>query len=413
MRRSWLFVSILLVALAPSAAAQSPGQALGAVDRCTKACDSAALNGPEPKRGNESVHVVLYGHVADILNRAPMNTERPDPVREPDRRRQFPPCAEVRTGTPADVTSMSCRMVFFSSPGHVEVAGTGWRTHQQPGQAYALDLRGPTMNLYLTLSTSAATPNVGMWARLETGRFTMRGDLIAESSADLVPRRTLVSVPGDPYDAYEFEVPLRIHRPQMPGGPNATGFILTVEVHQLRTSEATVMQPWQLRVGHKFPPRLVFETATVLRTASSSMAIFQGSTYIRWSVESALGTYNVRDDQLRLVPTGTTLLPPEALEIVSKRRTVDHDGHFKPMNITWRLNHTQHRLDDGTYELLASIPTLDGAYLLEEGFSFQVRNGKPVLKAIEFQGRESPNVGPLVVVALMIAFTCWHRRQIA
>lgn len=396
--------------LAPMAAGQTGHVASG----CVRDCDPKAMNGPGYRRGEETTRLVLYGHFEDILNLAPLNTQAPDPVRERDINQGFlmPVVAtNHRLGCPSACLDFHFRnneFTMFSSPGLVEYLDEGWRTHQEPGLAADVRIEGREVLLYWYMSAHSVpnedsgsgtgatamvgvVPAVGVYARMETGRFKFQGDLIAESqdaagaAQSLAERANMVTVPGRP-DVYEFQVRMKVFQDIIPSADRANGFIVFVAPYQAKTDAvggAQFMQAdWRVRTGPEFPPRLVLAVEPTVRTEASSLSLSGGQLIVRWSVRSALGAYDLRDEALRLEAVGPTPWDPRGVDVLGLRRSVDCDGHFRPVNITWAYDLTRYPLADGRYELLASIPNLQDTYLAEERFVFDVVGGRPQVKGL-------------------------------
>jgi hypothetical protein len=395
----------MLLAPAPSAAGQSVGRALGGVDRCQEACSVEELSGGQIVEGQQPVWSILYGHVQNQLDLNPLNVQPPDPKHEPDRRLNAQLCTETRTNTPSDLHFKNCQLRLFSSPGLVEFEDAQWRIHQEPGIAYPIPLVDDTVRFYVTFSTQAASQLPQVSARLETGRFPGRGLVIAESRpADAVPRQVIAAGPGDPYDAWEVMVPLRVLRHQIPADDN--GFLLTLQYSYHEDPLADVGAPGvQLRVGAAFPPRLVYRTVEPLSTIDHEIRRWAGETYFRWSFNAALGAYNVDERRLRISSSDQASLPDEWFEHLILKRSIDHDGRFKPLRSTWKLNHTAHPLPDGEYVVTASVRDLAHSYRLDHSFTFTASNGRPDVEGeIEFKGRAVPAPGVAVLAALGLAF---------
>ncbi|MBI2077987.1 MAG: hypothetical protein HYT80_06410 [Euryarchaeota archaeon] len=397
-------VALLLLfaaaAVMPAGPAQSIGQGLGATDRCVKNCQPNDVNGPVPKTGSEPTGVILYAHMEDILILAPLNTQRPDPKKEPDSVRPLGACAATHTGTSADFKVNGCEFTMFSSPGLVEYTSDGWRTHMQPGLSYNASVASPTINAYFTLRGNPVAPNVGIYARLVSGRFPSSGQIIAESAyGAAAATRHLVSLPGDSYESWEYEVPLAVKNAIIPDTKSAAGFAVFVRVFQIGNEAATVTQPAiGLHVGAKFPPRLAFTVNEPMRTRDHSVVSYKGTAFFRWSFEAVWGSYDIDAATLAFNSTGPTHLSPEAVRHVILRRSTDMNGYFKPVNSTWSVDYNQHRLADGAYEVTASILNLQHTYRLEQKFAFDVEDGVPRIPNADIKGKGVP--APSLVVAL-------------
>lgn len=400
-------VMLLALASVPTAASE-PLQ----VEECSRECDPASVNEGRMKTGKEPVNLLLYGHFRNHLDQAPLNTQKPDPNFEVDLNVGFlMPVIDTNSdacvppqGTCADFHFKHNQFTMFSSPGFVEYLTDGsWYTHQEPGLAADAKLVGDEIRLYWYMSAHAvsgmnsnsglgataavgAMPQVGVYARMETGRFAFRGETIAasadfdENAVGSPERANMVTVPGQP-DVYEFQVKMRILKDAIPNSHLANGFIVYVNPYQVKTEaeEGTQFaQPdWRLRTGPRYPPRLVVPVEEPMKTVASSLTIFDQRLFLRWSFVSAMGSYDMKDASLALAVTGTGQVEPKAVDFINLKRSVDHDGHFKPVNATWAIDYVNFPLADGEYELTASIPNMQGTYLLTEKFAFNIVGGKP------------------------------------
>jgi hypothetical protein len=447
-------VTMFVVAAFTPAAAAEPI----AVDRCSRECDPQAINDNEVKTGKDPVNIILYGHFQNMLDNAPLNTQPPDPNFEPDLNGGFSlqtidtntdVCAPG-TQTCADFHFKNNQFTMFSSPGLVEfLSDGGWRTHQEPGLAGDAKIVGPEMRLYWYLSAHAlpgmnsgsgagatakagAMPQVGVYARMETGRFEFHGEKIAESadfdanSVGSPERANMVTLPNQP-DVYEFQVKMNVLKDTIPNSHLANGFIVYVNPYQVKTDPQEGVQfaqaDWRLRTGPLFMPRVIIPMEEPMRTLGSALSIFDERMFVRWSFISAMGSYDMRDSQLKLDVTGPAAVDPKAVDFIILKRSVDHDGHFKPVNATWAIDYLNFPMADGDYELTASIPNLQGTYLLVHKFPFKVVNGKPDVYEIgapgsapgavkETQpGGDSPGLGVAALLATIVGVAVVARRR--
>lgn len=404
---------ILLVALIvgvfvmPMAAAQPAVHQ--PVKSCTKECDPKEANGGAVKKAGETLNVILYGHFEDILNRAPLNTQPPDPIRESDLNKGFlMPIIETNTPDPTAFHFKNNEFIMFSSPGLVEFLETGWRTHQEPGLAADARIAANEFPLYWYMSSHAipnensggstggtakvgVTAQMGVYARMETGRHQFRGDVIAESADNTdiqgADRVTMITQPGAD-DVYEFRVMMQVKSKVIPSSETKNGFMVYINPYQVKNggNEASGTQlgqeSWRVRTGHKFPPRLVIPIENPMETKASSLSIFDNRLFVRWSFVSAWGSYDLRDATLQLKSTGQGKIEDKSIDHIILKRSVDHDGHFKPVNSTWAIDYVNFPLADGDYELTASIMNLQETYMLEQKFPFKVVGGKPQVEQI-------------------------------
>jgi hypothetical protein len=413
-----------IVAL-PHASAQPQG-----IAKCSAECDPKEANGGTIKKGEEITKVILYGHFEDILNMAPLNTQAPDPQREPDLNRGFPvPVIDTNTNvcvpgtqTCGDFHFKNNEFTMFSSPGLVEYLQEGWRTHQEPGLADDAEIAADSFNLYWYMSAFAVpqqsstsggasaakvgvAPQVGVFARMETGRFKFRGDVIAESSRNIDfgqgTRQNLITTPAGE-DVYEFVVPMSVKEKTIPSSEAKNGFIVFIRPYQIMSDNSDtplvqIMQAdWRVRTGPEFPPRLVIPISQPMSTRSALLNLFEDRMFVRWSFTADFGSYDMKDASLQLVSTGAEKIEPKAIDFIILKRSVDHNGHFKPVNATWAIDYRNFPLSDGSYELTASILNLQGTYQLEQKFAFTVLDGVPqvprigVARAAELAVNEGP-----------------------
>lgn len=423
--RSWVLAAAILAlasALPTPAAAQleeSGAAQLGA--GCSRQCkpQDEDVNGPAMRTGDQSAQTILYGHFQDILNRAPLNTQ-PLGEQEEDLNRGFTMPTAVGYA-PMDPTGRAYVhfennwFFMFSSPGFVEIVDGVWRTHQEPGLAEPVQIVGDQVTLYFYLSvypvpgvTSesspagntalAVMPQVALYARMETGRhvFNPKSLLLAEAdtgSGDIGPapvspaRATLVQMPGGD-EVWEFQVPMALHVNPIPSvWDGSEGYLVSVNVYQvtgdppLEKTHVT-QSDWRMRAGPSTPPRLVMEVANPLMTKSKEIVAFRENVFVRWSFASPWGSYDTDDRGLKIRVEGPGQVNPEDIKLVIIKRSVDHDGHFKPINVTWKIDHVRSVMPDGEYLVHVSIPNLQHTYQLEETFSFLMKDGAPEVKTL-------------------------------
>lgn len=411
-------IAVLMVVGPMTVVAQNP------IASCARNCDPASANGDKiPKRGTEPVKMILYGHFEDILNRAPLNTQPPHKTLETDLNAGFMmPVLDTNfdpvAGHDPNFHFKNNEFIMFSSPGLVEYldGGQGWRTHQEPGLASDAILNGDKIHLYWYMSSHVlpgqnsyqdpgrqakvgVMPQVGIYARMETGRFPFGkgAEIIAKSADHSNPgagtKINLITDPSKAEDVYEFEVEMTLApSKRIPADHTKNGFIVYINPYQIQNGEASkgtqvAQEEWRIRTGPRFPPRVVLEVVEPMITIQSSLSTFDGKLFVRWSFKSVWGSYDMRDGEL-LVPGFQGLhfmkgkVDPKSVDHVITKRSVDHDGHFKPVNATWAIDYTNYRMEDGDYEIHVSIPNLQGSYVLEETFAFTVSKGVPQVNAV-------------------------------
>ncbi len=361
----WARLSTLVAAIAllPSAASS----VIGPLDECARQCHPTDpdVNGPQPRTGDAASSAILYAHMLDLVNRAPLHLQAPSAAFEADLNRGFVmPTANTETGTPADVKFSNNWFTWFHSPGFVEFYPGETRIHAEPGLAAEVRLAGDTINLYFYLSAHAVPngnddafpgdvldlgvlPQVAIYARTETGRHPFQGTLIAEGDtgegdvANLLGgpgRATVVNVPGQP-DIWEFQVPMKIKQRVIPSvWDGVAGFITSVNVYQVNAAGVQATQAdWRVHTGADTPPRLVLSHYGALRTVSVDVDRVRGDVYVTWQILSPWGSYDLDDASLGL-QLGHRDGTVELVRPIFVERSVDHDGHFKPTRVVFRVD---------------------------------------------------------------------------
>ncbi|HLE47298.1 MAG TPA: hypothetical protein VI818_03290, partial [Candidatus Thermoplasmatota archaeon] len=389
------------------------------VASCTQECDpkDPKVNPTIPVTSGP-VKVILYAHFEDILQLAPLNTQAPDAQKETDHNQGFlMPVLDTNTGLGCaqgnclDFHFKNNEFTMFSSPGLVEYLTDGWRTHQEPGLAADTVIAASEFNLYWYMSSHVipgdkssssqggtarvgVMPQVAVYARMETGRHKFHGQIIAESLDMVDPnhatRVNMITTPSavEPKEVYEFQVKMQVKMKVIPSAESAAGFLVYINPYQIKNggnqagSTQVAQEEWRVRSGAKFPPRLVIPLDSPMATKASTLSIFEDSLFVRWSFVSALGSYDMKDASLLIRSTGPSPINVEKqIEHIILKRSVDHDGHFKPVNSTWRVDYgmqnPEFKLADGDYELTASISNLQETFLLEQKFPFKVVKGVP------------------------------------
>jgi hypothetical protein len=291
MRR--LVVAFFLLLVVPNVHAQ------GSVDRvlyCSKDCRPSDVNDPDVN--NTPVNVILYAHIQDALQRAPLNTLPPDPAQEKDVNGGFPtPTIRLRE----DVVNFENNWFYlYHLPKFVEY-GTSAANQDGP-LSYPLELVGKTIKLYWYLSPHAvpsqnssslparslgAMPNVNVYARIDTGRHPFHGSLVAEGRTSTP---IMVSLPGEDY-AYQFEVPLEIKNATVP--PDG-GFVVSINWYQFQNGENQAMQSdWRVRTGIRFAPRLVMPVGNPMKLLETESLFRAGTHYLATGLSPVFGAYDI------------------------------------------------------------------------------------------------------------------------
>jgi hypothetical protein len=412
--RAKTIVLTLLVAgvfLVPTTMAQAPGEAYRVTNCKPENCDPLAANGGQVQTGDAVVKTILYGHFEDILQSAPLNTQAPHPEKEVDQNKGFL-MPTIDTNTACEQCNLHFKnnqFEMFSSPGLVEYTAEGWRIHQEPGLAETVQIAGDTMHLYWYLSAHnvpnaptgqpagfGTVASIGVYARMETGRFSGYGELIAEGDTgtgygspqpSTDPNTypiTMYNAPGE--DAvYEFEVPMRVINPTIPSAASSQGYVVTVVPYQVKQGEEAefTQAEWRVRTGAKFPPRIVVDVANPMVTKHTLVHTYDDQLFFRWSFVSPWGSYDLDPASLEIQVDGPKQLTGADIEFIKLKHSIDHDGHFKPVNASWRYPYVANPLPPGEYTVKASVHSLQHTYLLEWSETFTVdERGVPQVDSI-------------------------------
>lgn len=410
----------------------SSAQAFQRVTTCKEFC---LPNDPDvnptlvTSEDNKPIKMILYPHFETIVQRAPLNVQLVD-VDEGSLNDGFTMLTlNTEIAEPGNVHFHNNNLVWYSSAGPVFVVEGKWTTHQEPGLAEDLTLVGENMWLYLYIAVNPvpngdddtglgpltsvdAMPAIGVYSRIETGRFSYNSQatLIAEGDTDqedpIGPGRitgcciSRVAPQDDSQSQiYQVKVPLKITEagrtipsiwPKTVGGPEGPpGFTVTTNIYQVKqkenpddgkTNEFTHWD-WRLVTGIKgaaqLTPRLVFDIEDPLVTKKAELNVFENDLFTRWSYMSPFGTVDIDPLSLRIGVTGPTEVSPDLIRLVILKFSTDHNGHFIPVNATWRFNFRQAGLVDGEYTVRVSAQNWQHTYELVEKIPFTVAGGVP------------------------------------
>jgi hypothetical protein len=203
---------------------------------------------------------------------------------------------------------------------------------------------------------------------------------------------------------------------------------VTVVPYQIKQGEDAefTQAEWRVRTGAKFPPRVVLDVANPLMTKSTWVHTYNDGLFFRWSFVSPWGSYDWDANTIEIRVDGPKSLTAADIELIKVKYSGDHDGHFKPVNITWMYDFVENPLPGGEYTLHTSLVNLQHTYQLEWTQTFTVDNrGVPQVDAIgagtgsaggpgakSGTGGESP--GPAAIVlfaALAVAALALRRRR--
>lgn len=367
MRGSRAIVLSLLL-LAPAVDAQSPPA--GHVNYCSKQCLPSQVN--DDNVTNRPTNIILYAHLIDVLQRAPLNTVPPDLGREPDVNGGFlTPTIRVRQEI---VNFQNSFFTMYHLPAFVNYDPHA--NNQDGPPAYPVRLAGGQAKAYWYLSPHAVPssnstslpvgavgvmPQVTVYARLETGRHAGHGTLIAEGTS-VAP--LLVSLPGNDY-AYEFEVPLTIKHDTI---PITDSFVFSIQWFQVRDGDREVSQAdWRIRSGVRFPNRLILPVEEPIRLLEHVSLLRDGHYYLVTTLASAFGAYDLDPFSFNMTFAGgpQPVGNPQPLFFVS--------NPLKPqtVRVVWAVP-GDNSLRAGAYEFALTVLNLQHTYRLEDRVTLEI-----------------------------------------
>lgn len=403
MRRALLWTLALL--LVPTTAAQSmpPGHVL----YCSKECLPFDVN--DEDNSNVPVNVVLYAHILDALQRAPLNVIPPDFGNEPDANDGFmTPTVKVAE----DVLWFNNNgFTMFHMPSQMRYQGDG--LNQDGPLAYTMNLskEGAKMFWYLSphvipesnstlspIGSVGVMPMVTVTATIETGRHPGYGELIARGSSSTP---IMVGLPTTDY-AYEFEIPLTVVQDRV---PPEEGFVVYVSWHQYGDDESQVAQnDWRIRSGPRFVPRVILPVENPLRLTESTSIYRAGTHYLVTDITSLFGAYDLNPFSLNMTFNDGPMAAgkPQPIYYFPNSR-VPHT-----VRIVWALppeSPENPGLKAGTYEFNLAASNLWGTYVL---------NATVPLDILQFTSAKSKTPGPelpLLLVGLAALAVVLRRRD--
>jgi hypothetical protein len=300
MRRALAWTLALLVI--PTTVAQGP-PVPGHVLYCSRDCLPHDIN--DDNRTNVPINVVLYAHIFDALQRAPLNVIPPDLGREPD----------VNAGFMTPTLKVEKEVLWFDNngftlfhmPTFTKFEGDG--LNQDGPLAYPLKVGADGGRLFWYLSPHAvpqsnssataigslgAMPLVTVKVRVETGRHPGYGTLIASGSSSTP---AVLGLPASDY-VYEFEVPLEFVLKEIP--PDE-GFVVHVSWSQYGENGAQVAQSdWRIRSGPRFAPRLILSVENPLMLSEVNSIYRAGTHYLVTDITSLFGAYDLNPFSLNM-----------------------------------------------------------------------------------------------------------------
>ena len=416
-------LGLLLVALAlllPSGVAQSVG----------------GLAPPPEDIGyaGGTVTVPLYGHIYDLLQPVPINTQ---PMIELDLARGFGTPGVSGAG-PAQTTNF---MRFYSSPGLVEYNVTDEnglpRYHPERGLSFDA-LLDTSQNLwgYWYMGAKAADapqagqtdgPEAGVLAAL-TVRMTVRlgddigadldaGDIVAQGQTTLAPDQWLVN--GAPR-----EIQIDLGPPQMDRIPGNASFNVKVEWFNAESPDGetqVVQRDWVVHTGLSNPNRIELGVTNPLAMYTvRPTPVGLDKIAVRALMNSPWGNYDVDIASVRISIEGPSV--PRSLSAPQViQRSFEHNHHYEPVELTWTWPYQQDSAAAGDYMVTVTGSNLAGTASVTKTATFTIpesgraigydEQGNVVQASAVDEANDTP-APPLsaLLVVVMVAATLWRRR---
>jgi hypothetical protein len=350
------------------------------------------------------VEVKLYGHVFDLLNKVPINTQAPADL---DLSRNFG-LPTVRTG--AQNLDTQNYLYLYSTPGLVhynvsqdEFGNKGPRLHNERGIAMDLEL-DPAVDIiaYWYMSAdSLSLRTVGLQAPQDAGvlpqlhvRATMRiGDKIGSDldAGDIIARgETVVDILVTPNDPKVYEVKINMGRSQKEIVPAKDAFNVKFEWYQVKDDPSGlefVERDWELHTGIKYPNRVEVSVRNPVVLQDIHPQFVGDKLVIHNYLNSPLGNYDVDSSTVTVKVEG----PSEAKHLsqpVIVQRTWEHNHHFDAVTITYLWDYREDNALPGEYKITTSAWNLQHTAMAEKVAHFYIDEGGKAGKAIAASGDE-------------------------
>ncbi|MBW3584124.1 MAG: hypothetical protein KY455_13620 [Euryarchaeota archaeon] len=344
----------------------------------------------------ETSCVVLYGHVFDLLNAVPINIQRPIPGTDP--------IARGFSGSPnAEPYWDLNQLTLYSSPGFVEYKSDPLaepRLHPERGLTDDVKMSkdvGIIGYWYLSadfdeVSVAGGDPVVNTDAgvmpcltvrmvlqagRVYDGREPLAsgsttktivsadaaGDKRAGETGHTHPCPNSDGIISEPSKVTEFKVEME---PASGDIPKIQGFLVHVEWYQFDPAndpdrnQKVGQHQWNLHAGDQYLNRVLFPVKNGVRIDEVRPQFFDNKIYIHGVFNSPWGSYDVDTGSIivRVLNAAgeevANSLTSASIEDPILRYSVDHDGHFKPVNATFPWNFKDDDLPPGEYTIEVS-----------------------------------------------------------
>ena len=370
MRSVPALAALALALLAPAALAQAP------------------VGGPAPPpedTGYEGGPVVvpLYGHIYDLLQPVPINTQ---PMIDLDLARGFG--SPTVTGVGPLSTPNSLR--FYSSPGLVEYNLTQDglpRHHPERGISYdvLLDASQSVVGHWFMGVKPLDAPQAGQTGGPEAGllpitvRMTMRvGDDIGanlDAGEVIAQGQTTLDPSAWPVDGEPVEVVVDMGKPLRDRIPGDAAFNVKVEWFNAEApdgSRQVTQRDWVLHTGLRFPNRV--EVAVLNPLAIYGVRptpVGDDRITIHALLNSPFGNYDVDVSTVRLEVQGPTTPRSIGAPLVVQR-SFEHNHHYEPVEVTWVWPYRADAAAPGTYTVTVTAKNLQGTASVAKTATFVI-----------------------------------------
>lgn len=378
-----------------------------------------------------AVTVALFGHIFDLLQPVPMNTQ---PMNDADLARGF--------GTPTVAEAQGeglNAMRFYLSPGLVEYNTTENgipRVHPERGVSFdiLLDASQDVIGHWFMSVRPLDVPQLGSpgGGGPEAGpmpaftvRMTLRegddpgadldsGELVAQGATTLPPEAWAAQGPT------EFVV--NLGKPVKDRVDGNAAMNLKVEWFNADTPAGQVAQrDWVLHTGSAYPNRVELAVANPIAIyCLNPQPVGDARIAFQTQLNSPLGNYDLDASSLAIEVTGpSTPRSISAPSIIQKSWI--HNHHFEPVQVVWTWDWRAEGAAPGSYTVKVSGKTLQGTAFAEKTATFVLTEsgaqgfddrGVEVSPATtEGSERDSPLPSVLALPALALALLLFGGRR--
>ncbi|MGQ0537170.1 MAG: hypothetical protein ACT4PT_14000 [Methanobacteriota archaeon] len=341
--------------------------------------------------GGAPVEIVLYGHIYDLLNKVPINTQPPIDL---DLAKGFllPTLSKSAPG----IGNEQNKLYLWATPGFVEynISTKSPRLHPEIGISTDVELdKGKSVMGYWYMSADAlestvtgeppvhvgALPHLTVRATMRTGSGPgsdlEAGQVIAVGETTM----DVVNLPGQA-EVYEFVVDLG--KPLM-DIPRDDAFNVKFEWFQLENGEEkSVDRQWNLHTGAKFPNRVVLQVANPIHLLFvHPQFVGANKVAIHTQFNSPFGNYDVDPASLKLTIEGPTR-PSRVSEPIIVQHTYIHNHHQDPVDVSWVWDFRAENALPGEYKVTVTGANLQKNAVATKSAIFTIKEGGRVGDAI-------------------------------